>query len=256
MNLEGKVVGVNNAIANNNGLWQGVGFAIPANDVRRVFEKLRESGKVERGWLGITMKPLEADPGLVRAYKLESNEGVIVESVLPDSPGAAAGLQAGDVIVSMGGQKVADNEELLRMIAGRSANETVDVEVLRMEDGQVVRLTMKPTLAARPSDRELAQMRPMRLPQEDLRIPESAEADSLGVAFEPSRRPAGLRVVEVAPGSAAEKAGIREGDVIQRLNGRTVRTDREFEAALKLSSDGTHLIMYNRNDSTMYTTIE
>ena len=101
-NLEGKVVGINTAIQSPTGGNVGIGFAIPANQARRIVEDLHEDGKVDRGWLGVHIQGLDED--LAKSLGLDDDEGALVAQVTPDSPAASAGFRQGDVILSYGEQ--------------------------------------------------------------------------------------------------------------------------------------------------------
>jgi serine protease Do len=98
LNTRGEVVGINSAIASRTGGFQGVGFAIPIDLARPIIRQLQTSGKVTRGWLGVTIQPLTAE--LAKSFGLSTDKGALVASVNDDSPAARAGLKPGDVIMS------------------------------------------------------------------------------------------------------------------------------------------------------------
>ena len=110
VNARGELVGINTAIYSGNGGNQGIGFAIPVNMARGVMEQILKTGKVSRGYLGIVIQPVNAD--LAKAFKLPSTDGALIGDVSPDSPGAKAGLQKGDVVVGLNGQAVTDPDDL------------------------------------------------------------------------------------------------------------------------------------------------
>jgi serine protease Do len=104
LNLDGRIVGINNAIATDTGRWAGIGFAIPGNMARDVADKLINEGKVSRGYLGIAM--LDVSDVRSSAYALKLKSGVSVEDVRPDTPAQKAGLERGDIVVAVNGQEV------------------------------------------------------------------------------------------------------------------------------------------------------
>jgi serine protease Do len=126
LNLKAEVIGINTAIVASG---QGIGFAIPANMVKRVTSQLLDRGKVVRGWLGIAMEPLT--PELAQSLGLAGTSGAIVARVYPDSPAATAGLKPNDVIVGFDGAKIEDYHQLQRLAAEAEVGKSVKLEVTR-----------------------------------------------------------------------------------------------------------------------------
>jgi len=115
INLEGKLVGINTAIASRSGGSVGIGFAIPSQLVRSVMNNLVEQGRVGRGWLGVTMQ--ELTPELARSFNLDENQqGVVVASVVEDSPAEQAGIRDGDVIVMIGDRRIDSARSLITAV--------------------------------------------------------------------------------------------------------------------------------------------
>jgi len=137
VNLKGEVIGINTAIV---ATGQGIGFAIPANMVRRVTSQLIDRGRVTRGWIGVAMQPLT--PELVQALGLPDSHGAIVARVYPGSPAAAAGLQQNDVIVTFEGTAVDDYHHLQRLSADAEVGKAVTVGVVRSRERRNVQLTI------------------------------------------------------------------------------------------------------------------
>lgn len=130
LNLNGEVIGINTAIASPNGSNSGVAFSIPANLVRRVAEQLLTKGAVSRGYLGIQLAPaLEPADALKRG--LDSAAGAIVEAVYPDTPGSAAGLRVGDLIVSLDSTSIRNENHLINLISETQPGKTVSLSVVR-----------------------------------------------------------------------------------------------------------------------------
>jgi Do/DeqQ family serine protease len=135
LNLRGEVIGINTAIV---ATGQGIGFAIPANMVKRITGQLMDRGKVRRGWIGIAMEPLTRE--LAQALGLRDSRGAVVARVYPNGPAAAAGLQKNDVVVSFEGTAVEDYHHLQRMSADAEVGKTVKIEIVRERERRVVEL--------------------------------------------------------------------------------------------------------------------
>src|SRR5437867_2560746 len=135
VNLRGEIIGINTAIV---ATGQGIGFAIPANMVKRVTGQLIDRGKVTRGWIGIAMEPLTSE--LVQSFGLRDARGAVVARVYPGGPAAAAGLQKNDVVVSFAGTVVDDYRQLQRLSADAEVGKTVKLEIVRNRERRVVEL--------------------------------------------------------------------------------------------------------------------
>ena len=128
LNTRGELIGINTAILANNGGNQGVGFAVPANLARSVMTQVMEHGKVVRGYLGLL--PQDITPAMAQALHAKQNEGVLIGDVTAGAPAAAAGLQRGDVILDLNGQKVEDSNQLRMRVSLTPPGTTVQLRVL------------------------------------------------------------------------------------------------------------------------------
>jgi Do/DeqQ family serine protease len=126
VNLRGEVIGINTAIV---ATGQGIGFAIPANMVKRVTAQLMDRGKVTRGWIGIAMEPLTNE--LAQSFGLREARGAVVARVYPGGPAAAAGIEKNDVVVTFEGVPVEDYRQLQRLSADAEVGKTVKLEIVR-----------------------------------------------------------------------------------------------------------------------------
>jgi Do/DeqQ family serine protease len=135
VNLKGEVIGINTAIVASG---QGIGFAIPANMVRRVMGQLIDRGKVTRGWLGIALQPLTAD--LAEALGAKGTRGAVVARIYPNSPAASSELRPNDVVVSFDGIAVDDSQHLQRLAAEAEVGRTVKLEIVRDRKPRTVEL--------------------------------------------------------------------------------------------------------------------
>src|SRR6059036_103953 len=129
VNLRGEVIGINTAIV---ATGQGIGFAIPANMVKRVTAQLIDRGRVQRGWIGVALQPMSAE--LAQAMGLSDTRGAIVARVYPGSPAETAGLAQNDVIVSFDCTPVEDYHQLQRMSSEAEVGRTVKVDVMRRHE--------------------------------------------------------------------------------------------------------------------------
>ncbi len=209
-NLAGEVVGVNTAIISPTGGSIGIGFAIPANMVKRIADQLIEFGELRRGWLGVSVQGIDSD--IARSYGVEGDDGVIVTRVEEGGPAAEARLQVGDLIRTFNGEVVADQRALTRIVADAGVGAQVELGIVRDRRSRMLEVT-------------LGELDTGRSETEDEELPELAVTDNaLGVEFVPldetARRrygiPAdieGVVVNSVSP-RGASFGKLEKGDVI------------------------------------------
>ncbi len=236
VNLRGEVVGINTAIATDNGRFQGVGFAIPVNLAKWVTGHLLQKGSVQRAYLGIGLEDL--NPDLAAKFGARRGEGVLVAQVFPKTPAAEAGFEAGDVITKFNGQTVKDRSALQSLVERSTLDTKADVEVLR--DGKNV--TLQVTAKSKPKDFGIVdrQGRPSRGNAED---PAAYEAEELGIEVtELSADRAtelgyegesGVLITKVARDKIAFEKGLREGMMVLKVDKKPVKNVEEFKSALK-----------------------
>jgi serine protease Do len=232
VDAEGRHVGINTAILSRTGGFQGIGFAIPANLARNVMEQLVATGKVVRGYLGVTMQDINAD--LADQFKLSTHTGALVADVVPDSPADKAGLKSGDVILQLQGKPVVDARHLKLEVANFKPGEKVSAQVLR--EGKKIDVNV--TVAVRPSERALARgdRRGGHFTPDDENADDTGTLNGVGVGdldpqtrqeFDIPRNIRGALVTNVEPDSAAAAAGLQPGDVIQEINREPVKSADE-----------------------------
>src|SRR6266478_623870 len=136
INARGEVIGINTAIFSRGGGSVGIGFAVPSNLAKTVITQLADHGKVERGWLGVSIQPLSRE--LAKSFKRDDNTGALVSEVIAGSPADKAGIKAGDVIVEFNGKKVAKATELPGLVADVPFGK--DVPMVVMREGRELRL--------------------------------------------------------------------------------------------------------------------
>ena len=250
VNARGELVGINTAIYSGNGGNLGIGFAIPVNMARGIMEQILKTGKVSRGYLGISIQ--NVTPDLAQAFKLSSANGVLIGDVSADSPGAKAGLQKGDVVVAINGQSVADAEDLRLRVSQMAPGTTVKVDIMR--DAQKRQLSA--TLMELPETVERASGGRNNAPEPAETGLEGLQVSALTADIaQQLNLPAGVRgvvVTNVDPDSKAAEAGLQRGDVIQEVNRRTVTSVDQFRAAVRDAGNQQILLLVNHGGQTRY----
>ncbi|MGC9327555.1 MAG: Do family serine endopeptidase, partial [Candidatus Hinthialibacter sp.] len=210
INLKGEVIGINNAIQTAGGLGNvGIGFAIPANLAKSVIDSLEKYGEVRRGYVGVYLKPLESDD-IAKWYKQEFgiDQGVFVESVIPDSPAEKAVLKEGDVIILFDGEKVTSPGQMINMVTALSPGTEVELTIIRKGK----RMTKNLTLAQRTAEIAMTNSQRYLGMKTETLTPEIAEA----LGYEKDMK--GVVVTQVIPGGSADQVDIQENDVITEVN--------------------------------------
>ena len=228
----------------------GIGFAVPVNMARQVMDQLVTHGRLNRGYLGVSVQ--ELTPAVARGLGLPATRGILVADVIPDGPAARAGLKRGDVITAIDGKPVDDVGHFRNLLAGMAPGTKTQITVLRDGRPQTVEIAVgeMPALASAGAPAE----RPGRLGGAGLTLeaitPETAQKLGLG------KRAEGALVVEVEPGGPAAQAGLRPGDVIQEVNRKPVRSPGDFAQAVEQAADKELVVLFNRGGNTAYAVIE
>ncbi len=239
VDLHGNVIGINTAI---NAAGQNLGFAIPIDVARRILPQLRESGRVVRGYLGVSINNLSRSEA--EAFGLESNDGALVEQVVPGHAAEKAGLLHGDIITSVDGQPVSDTRELIDTVSDMPPGTKVGLGVVRNGKSREITVTLE--------EREL------REPPTDAEQGPNDEGDvfeRVGVTVTelgPSARQKfrigseidGVVVTRVRPLSPASEEGVQPGFVITEANGTAVTSPAELRVATEKVEAGGYLRLY------------
>ncbi len=250
-NLEGRVIGVNTAIFSPNGGNVGIGFAIPSAQAQTIVEALKTNGRVDRGWLGVTIQGI--DDGLAKGLGIENTEGALVASVVPKSPAESAGLLPGDVIVSFDGEPVREVKDLMRGVAANPPDGNIELEVWR--EGK--RQTLAVALGRMPGE----------APTEIL-ASKGADSD-LGIALgdldERARRQLdldedvdGALIRRVAPEGPAAASGLQPGDVIVMVSKNPVSSAKQAADALaqaRSQGDSTVVVRVLRDGGALFVAV-
>lgn len=196
LNIDGDVIGINTAIFAS---AQGIGFAIPADKVRRIVAELTQFGKVRPAWVGLEVDDLR-----------KGTPGIAVTYVDPSSPADSAGIRRGDIIISAGGREVESASEFRARLKSYPAKAGFELVVVR--EGKQTALTVTPTEFPPKLIDELAWRR-------------------LGLKLSP-RGGAAMAIAQVRPGTAAAQVGLAPGDVVLRLNNQPLSSEQSFRDAL------------------------
>jgi serine protease Do len=246
VNLDGKVVGINTAIASRSGGNQGIGFAIPINMAGRIMDSLISHGKVVRGWMGVSIQNINDTTAEI--FGMDRPHGALVGQVTPGSPAEDAGIRQGDVVVSIDGIQVKDVEDLQLKIVDHDPGTKVDLGILR--DGKERSITVK--LGELQTD-EAAKAEDGG----ERGSPSGRSPDLLGLSLEELTRPVrteldipaeveGLLVTDVDPAKPAGRAGLQRGDIITRVGNDAVLSLRSFEQAVKGARPGKPILFLVR----------
>jgi serine protease Do len=267
VNVKGEVIGINSAIASETGFYSGYGFAIPINLVRVVMNQLIASGHVQRAALGIEVK--DASPNDAAYVGLKEIRGVVVGNFPDgvDSPAKKAGMEQGDVIITIDGQAVDYVAQLQQLVGFRHPGETVKVEVARKGG-------IRKTLNVRLMEQSSSEERDAGNEEQEAPKPSTDDAvsfDELGASvqaltpelaqeYELEKDIRGVIVTEVDPNGPAygtlfspEDGG---PDVIQAVEGTVIRTERDLKSALKDSGKGSIVALKVYNAQAHRTRIE
>ncbi|MBS0386491.1 MAG: Do family serine endopeptidase [Proteobacteria bacterium] len=234
--LAGNVIGVNSAIYSPTGGSVGIGFAIPSNVASRVVAQLLRSGRVTRGWIGVSIQPLDED--IAHSVGLQNTHGALVGAVVADGPAAHAGIQQGDVILAFNGQSIEDSRDLTQRVGATPIGQTSRIEVLR--NGQRRTLTIQPR--ERPSEQQLASADGSGGGQNVTPQQPNVVQGALGITVRPitpaertqyqlNANESGVVITAMDQSSGLLDKGVTVGDVILQAGGRTVHSAQELTAA-------------------------
>jgi serine protease Do len=253
VDTEGRVIGINTFILTQSGGSEGLGFAIPSDVVRSVFNQIRKDGHVHRGQLGIVAQPIT--PAMAKALKLPQDSGAITADVLPGGPADQAGLKIEDIIVAVNGSEIKDARDLQRFIYSQALDDQVTMAVRRGD--QNLSLTMK--VIERPDDPQ--RFADMVDPEKNI-IPQLGilvvEVDEKVKALLPGLRHGyGLAIAAETSDAPYSGESLRVGDVIYEVNQVPAVTIRAVTSTLAtLKSGDPVVIQVERDGSLMYVTLE
>jgi Do/DeqQ family serine protease len=241
INLKGELIGINSAIYSQNGGNIGIGFAIPVNIAESIMAQILEFGEVKRGLLGVSIRDFSAETAEALGIETDNFQGALVEEVFPDSPAEKAGIEVGDIIVAVDGQKISGAGDLRTTIGLKRSGDKVRITVNR--DAKSLRFTAtldelntEPELVAGDIHPGLA----------------GAEFSSYDGSSQAYSGP-GVLITSVASGSPAEFRGLQTNDVITLVNQQPVKNASDLQ---KLAADQSLLVLkIHRGNRTLLRTI-
>jgi Do/DeqQ family serine protease len=247
VDTDGRLIGINAAILSSGGGNVGIGFAIPIDMVKNIADQLVASGRVLRGELGVAIQDLT--PSLAQAMGVSPQNGVVVAQVLPSSAAAAAGVQQGDIITKLNGQPLADGNELRNTLGAMKPGARVQLELLRNAHPLSLQATLQSaaqaqTGAAQPSQSSRSGQTTLGLTV----APVPADQNSGGTTL-------GAYVAAVAPGSAADNAGIREGDIITSAARQAVTSPTDLARIIRQQQKRPMLLTIRRRADTYFVAV-
>jgi serine protease Do len=242
-NLQGEVIGINSMIYSQTGGFQGLSFAIPINEAIKVKEDLVTTGHVSRGRLGVAVQSMNQT--LADSFGMKTPQGALVSSVDGNGPAAKAGLQPGDVILSVNGSPVVDSADLPSQVAGMKPGTVADVQVWRDKATKNLKVTIGALSDAKVASTETP----------------AQEQGRLGVAVRPltPQEKSGTSLthgllVQQADGPAAS-AGVQPGDVILAVNGNPVTSVDQLKQMLKKAGNSIALLI-QRDDAQIFVPVD
>jgi len=253
LNSGGELIGINTAIYTNgfDRSNKGVGFAIPANMVKRVMSDLIDHGKVLRSWIGVQIQPI--DESSAQAMGLNTRKGALVADVVDEGPAEKAGVETGDVILEFNGVKVNSVDHLRNTVSASKPNRRYDLLIIR--DGK--KKTLKVRLEEMPGDEVLLASSSPPRDTNALGIEVSELNRNTRREFGISARDEGVVVTQVAEGSAAFDAGIQAGDLITRVGTKKCRSKRDFDRLIKETRKRNMVMLHLKRDGVArYMTLE
>jgi serine protease Do len=259
VNIRGELIGINTAIFSKTGGYQGIGFAVPSNMVKAVMEQLVNSGKVTRGWIGITIQELTQE--LAQQFGLKYSEGelagVLVSDVTRDGPAQKAGIMRGDIILEYNGKRLQDVGQLRNVVAQSRVGSQAQVKILRRDK----EMTVTATVVELPTDGAEAKTGPVQGRESyenalaGMRVMDlsSTVAKQLGVESEAK----GVVIVSIEPGAPSEEANLRRGDVINEINRQRITNLNDFNKIVARIKPGDNVLLFvNRGGRKFYAAVE
>jgi serine protease Do len=226
VNMRGEVVGINAAIVSRTGVNEGIGLAIPSNMVKNIMKQLVDTGKVVRGYLGVTIQ--DVDEKLAQSFGLTTTKGALVTSVQKDSPAAKAGIKEEDFIVAFGKKPIANVNELRNHVADLEPGRQVDFELYRA--GKLI--TVPVTIAPQPSSMSGVKPAPETTGPKKLGLEATNLTPELAKQYGYSKDAPGVIITDVEEDTDAMEQGLKVGMLIDQVGDKKVANVEEFAAAV------------------------
>ncbi len=245
-NMKGEVVGVNTMIYTPSGGNVGIGFAIPINLAKNIVSQLKDKGRVIRGWLGVVVQTVT--PELAKSFGLEEGKGALIADIEKDGPADKGGIQSGDIIIKFDGKTVKEMSDLPLMVAETPVGKKVNVVVLR--NGKEKNITVKIG----------------ELEEKQVAVTEEKEKEKMGLTVRQLTpelanmygisEQQGVIITQVAPGSPADEAGLRQGDVIKEVNRTAIKTINDYLKAIEEKKGENILLLLKRGRTSLWVVVK
>jgi serine protease Do len=238
VNTAGQLVGINSQILTPSDGNIGLGFAIPSNMAKHVMDQLIATGSVRRAKLGVTVQRLT--PDLASSLGVPSTKGALITSVVEGGPAAKAGFRQGDVVTAYNGKPVSDNNQFRNSVAATTPGSRVSIDVLRNGRTETLQATVGELEA--PSG---GRTRPS--------LERNESTGKFGMTVESDDE--GVVITDLDPAGIAAESGLLPGDVIEKVDGRAVRSGTELKSALDRKDGKPSLLIVNRKGQTLFVTL-
>ncbi len=228
VDMQGRLVGVNSMIFSKGGGSNGIGFAIPSEMVKRVVDAAVHGGTLVTTWLGAKGEVIDSKKAL--ALGLDRPRGVLIADIFAGGPADKAGLKEGDVVLTVDGREVFDDRGMKFIAATKAEGETATLNILRNKQAKTINVRMSRPPGTSQAERVTVGGR-NPFTGADVAELSPALADALG--FDPFQAKDGVLIYSINARTIARNAGFQPGDIIREINGTTIRTAKDFNAAIQ-----------------------
>ncbi len=253
INLAGSVIGINTAIYSRSGGNQGIGFAIPINIIKKIMIDIIETGKVNRGYLGVLIG--DVNEKIAKKFNLSKNQtGALISQVFKNSPADKGGIKEGDIVIEFNNIGVNDSGKLKNIVASTPINKKVPVKVIR--DGIMKELFI--TIIEQPKnfDTMSADSGNEDLEDNSLGVTVQTLNTELAEKYGYAENQKGVIITSIQQNSIAAQYGLKKGDVILEIDRTSIRSVMDFSEALQKNEDSSILFKIQRRSQRLYLMIE
>lgn len=253
VNINGELIGINTAIFSRSGGYQGIGFAVPSNMAKVVMQQLIKQGKIIRGWLGVVIQ--EVTPEIAQKFGMKDPKGALVSDVTKGSPAEKAGIMRGDIIIEYDGKSISSVSNLRNSVAQTKVGSKVVIKIFR--NGKEFSLNV--VVAELPKEMATISEEPegniQRNAFSGITVYDLTKEIALQLGLNSAEK--GVVVVKVEPGSPADEAGLKKGDVILEINRKKINDTEDFKRITSLvkSKEEAILLYINRGGNRLYLTL-
>ncbi len=235
INLDGRLIGINTAIASQSGGFQGIGFAVPINMARNVMDALIKYGVVTRGWLGVYMQDIDKE--MAKAMELNVGKGTLVGDVTKNSPAEKAGIEVGDIILELNKEKAESATQLHNTIALMAPGTEIELKILRDSKEEIKRIKigkLQVDTVAPETQQKLQDLFGFSI---EAFSPTMAEKYNLDKSLK------GVVISEIDITAVGARAGLQEGDLIFKINRKSVDNIEEFNNFVTDIKEGDSILL-------------